>query len=121
MSKGNTKTSGNQGNNYPFQYDTVKLLKSGNDLLALILAALGGSPTPDTPYGPLRATGAGSVPIGAKSASIYNAGNANASINGGTNNLAPGEEVTWDGGSVGLATAISYNGTGTTLVIVYTL
>ena len=68
--------------------------------------------------GPTLATGVGSVTAGKRRISIMNTGNADADVNGGTNNLKPGISVTFsaDGLRDTLA-AIAYDGTGTELTI----
>jgi len=66
----------------------------------------------------VRASAAGTVPAGARSASIYNAGGGNATVLGAT--LLPGERVSFsaDGEDDTLA-VIAYNGTGTDLLVTY--
>lgn len=69
--------------------------------------------------GPLKATGVGTVTAGKRRVSIMNTGAAAADVNGGTNNLAPGESVTWSAeGLRDTLVAISYDGTGTELTII---
>jgi hypothetical protein len=68
--------------------------------------------------GPIRATGVGSVTAGKRRISIFNAGGADADVNGGANNLAPGEMVTWSAdGLRDTLGAVAYDGSGTELVI----
>jgi hypothetical protein len=68
----------------------------------------------------LRTTGGSSIPPGARSFSILNAGSGTASILGGTNNLLPGEEVDFVAGGNDSFGLISFNGNGvTTLVVTY--
>lgn len=118
MSVGNLKDEGNKGNNFPFQKNL--LLSNGEmiQLLTGILSALGGAVGPSTANGPIRATGAGSIPAGVTSFSVYNAGSADGTINGGT--IKKGEQLSWvaAGGSY-FTGPIAYDGTGTELVITY--
>lgn len=120
MSVGNLKDEGNKGNNFPFQKNL--LLAEGEQILLLtgILSALGGAVGPSTATGPIRTSGAGSIPAGVTAFSVYNAGNANGLINGGT--IKKGEQMSWDakGGSY-FTGPIAYDGTGTELVITYTI
>jgi hypothetical protein len=68
----------------------------------------------------LRTTGGSSIPPGARSFSIFNAGSGTASILGGTNNLLPGEEVDFVAGGNDSFGLINFNGNGvTTLVVTY--
>jgi hypothetical protein len=68
----------------------------------------------------LRTTGGLSIPPGARSFSILNAGSGTASILGGTNNLLPGEEVDFVAGGNDSFGLINFNGNGvTTLVVTY--
>lgn len=70
-----------------------------------------------TAAGPTRATGAGTVTAGKRRISIFNAGTSNGTVNGAT--IKPGESFTWasDGVRDTLGT-VSYDGTGTELVII---
>ena len=66
----------------------------------------------------IRATGAGSIPAGARSISVYNAGSAAGSILGVAGNILAGEILSFDaGGENDTLSAFAYDGTGTTLVI----
>jgi hypothetical protein len=68
----------------------------------------------------LRTTGGSTIPPGARSFSIFNAGSGTASILGGTNNLLPGEEVDFVAGGNDVFGLINFNGNGvTTLVVTY--
>jgi hypothetical protein len=68
----------------------------------------------------LRTTGGSSIPPGARSFSILNAGSGIGSILGGSNNLLPGEEVDFVAGGNDVFGLISFNGNGvTTLVVTY--
>lgn len=115
MSVGNLKTNGNKGNNFPFQLAVLQLLDQ-------ILAASGGGGggcCPATPRVPsmIRSSAAGSVAAGKRSVSIYNAGPASGLVLGAT--LKSGETVNFDAGSnLDTLGAISYDGTGTDLLII---
>ena len=66
----------------------------------------------------IRATGAGSIPAGARSISVYNAGSAAGSILGVAGNILAGEILSFDaGGENDTLSVFAYDGTGTTLVI----
>ena len=68
----------------------------------------------------LRTTGGSSIPPGARSFSILNAGSGIGSILGGTNNLLAGEEVDFVAGGNDVFGLITFNGNGvTTLVVTY--
>ncbi len=121
MGLGNAPTYGNKASNGELDRRLLQLLDPAatNTILTAILAALGGAVVPETPFGPIRATVAGTVPVKARSASFYNAGTADATVNGGT--LKQGEQITWSAQSgATFGVAIAYDGTGTTLVVNYT-
>jgi len=128
MSIGNLKTNGNKGNNFPYQLAVLKLLEQ--------IALGGGCPCPSsaqevtllqvltkltavtTTPSLARVTNALGSPIaaGAKSVTVYNAGAANGVVLGST--IKPGESLTWSAGDMNNTLgAISYDGTGTELVI----
>jgi len=66
----------------------------------------------------IRATGAGSIAAGARSISVFNAGNAAGSILGVASNILPGEVFEFSaGGENDVLSVFAYDGTGTTLVI----
>lgn len=115
MSVGNLKNNGNKGNNFPFQLAVLQLLDQ-------ILAASGGGGggcCPATPRVPtmLRASAPGVVAVGKRSVSIYNAGQAPGLVLG--TSLKAGETVNFDAGSsLDTLGAISYDGTGTDLLII---
>jgi len=68
--------------------------------------------------GPTRAVGIGTVTAGKRRISIMNTGIADADVNGGTNNLKPGESITWSAeGLRDTLAAIAYDGSGTELLI----
>ena len=65
----------------------------------------------------IRTSTSGTIAAGKRSVSISNAGNANASVLGA--NLLPGEVVNFDAGALkDTLGAITYNGTGTDLLII---
>jgi hypothetical protein len=66
----------------------------------------------------IRATGSGTISAGARSISVFNAGNAVGSILGVASNILPGEVFEFSaGGENDTLSAFAYDGTGTTLVI----
>lgn len=99
-------TQGSKGTNGPWQRAVLQLLHS------ISISTGGSSGIPGVP-GMIRATGAGTIPSGTFSASFFNGGATNAVVLGAP--LKPGEEVNF-GMPSGL-TAISYDGTGTDLLI----
>ena len=117
MSLGNgNPQSGDQGSNFNYQMSVLQMLKQ----LQVAVTAMGGGTTVGTasPVGPLRVTGSGTVPANTFSVSVYNAGNANGTFNGGT--VKPGEVLSWTAPSnTTFPNTISYNGSGTELVIAY--
>ena len=71
--------------------------------------------------GLIRATNAVGSPIaaGARSILVFNAGNADGDILGGTNNIKPGESLPFNAGGEGdILPAFAFDGTGTELVII---
>jgi cobalamin synthase len=133
MSVGNLRDTGNKGNNFPYQLAVLKLLDA---ILAASGGGGGGCPCPSnaqeitlssiltkltavssTPS-ILRATNAAGSPIaaGAKSVSISNTGGVNGLVLGTI--IKPGETLSWSAGDMNnTLTAISYDGTGTELLI----
>ena len=67
----------------------------------------------------VRSTGAGTIPLGARSFSIANVGAADADILGGINNLKAGEVVNFDAGLNNTYGLVVYDATGTELLITY--
>jgi hypothetical protein len=67
----------------------------------------------------VRSTGAGTIPVGARSFSIANVGAADADILGGVNNLKAGEVVNFDAGLNNTYGLVVYDATGTELLITY--
>lgn len=64
----------------------------------------------------IRISSAGTIPAGARSVSVFNAGLANGTWLGSI--IKPGEQFSYDAGAQGdLLTAFTYNGTGSELVI----
>ena len=117
MSIGNLKDSGNQGNNYPWQYRVLLGLDK-------IFSALSGStssylaPQERTPV-VSRVSAAGSIPSGIYSVSFANVGSANGVLNGAT--FKPGETVNFDAGALNntISTSFTYDATGTEFLIIY--
>jgi len=111
---GNTRDSGNKGNNYPWQRAVLILLEK-------IVAGGGGGGggcCPQTIRTPamLRVSIAGVVIAGKRSASFFNAGATNAIVLGAA--LKPGEMITFSAEStLDVLTAIAYDATGTDLLI----
>lgn len=85
-------------------------------VLSQLLTALGSSRTPRL----TRSTGTGSIAVVSYSFSITNVGGANATVLGKT--LKPGESIQFPESlnNFFAANSITYNGTGTELVITYT-
>lgn len=113
MSTGNTKDYGNKGNNFPWQHAVL-------ELLGQIAAGGGGGggccPAVVRTPTMTRASVVGSVLIGARSVSFFNAGATNGTVLGAI--LKPGEMVTFSAESTSdTLTAIAYDGTGTDLLI----
>lgn len=136
MSIGNTKTSGNKGNNFPYQLAVLELLgqiaaggggggcpcpSSAQEATLLdVLAALSSiAPVSVTPT-LVRTSAIGSVAAGARSVSVYNSGGANGTVLGSI--IKPGESLSWSAGAVNNTLGIiAYDGTGTELVITTTV
>jgi hypothetical protein len=139
MSIGNLKDSGNQGNNFPWQLKMLQGLQGIIDELqgsldVTIINPLGQQVMADsvsvviasdqagvarTP-GIIRATGAGTIAPLVYDFSVSNVGAANGTILGQT--IKPGETLNFGAGAVNnyyAASTITYNGTGTELVIIY--
>ena len=87
---------------------------SANAILSSILASTQGvERTPNY----IRASAAGSIPAGSKDISIFNAGQANATVLGEI--LEPGFQIPFGTDGNDTSSAIAYDGTGTTLLITY--
>lgn len=94
--------------------DSVKSLYNKLDSGIEVSATLTGTTrTPSL----IRATDATGSPIaaGSKSVSVYNAGAANGVVLGGV--IKPGESITWSANGEDTLSAVSFDGTGTELVI----
>ena len=105
---GNTKDSGNKGNNRPWQAAVLKLLGA-------IASGSGGAPIVRTPT-MVRTGAAGTILAGKKSVSFFNGGATNATVLGAA--LKPGEEVSFSVQAPSdTLTAFPYDGTGTDLLI----
>lgn len=131
MSVGNLKTYGGKGTDFPWQLKMLLGQQAAVDLLADIAAG-----TVDVePYlidlvnnttasqrvpNLVRATGAGTIASLTYDFSVSNVGAGNGTILGGT--IKPGETLNFAAGALGnyyAANSISYDGTGTELVIIY--
>lgn len=88
-----------------------------NNLATIILNNYGVERTPNL----LRSTGVGSLPAGnVYSFSVYNGGAANGTVLGGV--IKPGETFNFDAGGINNyfnGAAITFDGTGTELVLIY--
>ena len=141
MSIGNLKDTGNQGNNFPWQYKVLVGLQaiadaisggSGGDVtivgplgqttmaasLPVTIASnqAGASRTP----GFIRATNSGSIGVITYSVSVSNVGAANGIFLGIT--IKPGETLNFSADAINnyyASGVFTYNGTGTELVIIY--
>jgi hypothetical protein len=139
MSIGNLKDTGNQGNNYPWQYKVLLGLQaiadavsSGTDVtivnpigqepmansVSVTLASdqTGVARTPEF----LRRSVAGTVNVITYSLSVSNVGAANGIFLGST--IKPGETLNFSADAVNnyfAAGMFSYDGTGTELIIIY--
>lgn len=133
MSIGNLRDQGNKGNNFPYQLAVLKLLDA---ILAATSGGGGGCPCPSSAQeatllsiltkltavsvtpGLTRVTSAAGSPIvGAKSVTVYNAGAANGLVLGAV--IKPGESLSWSAGDINnILSPVSYDGTGTELVII---
>jgi len=131
MSFANDNTSGSKNSNGSWQLSVLQLLgqiaagggggvgscpcpsSAQEATLAQVLTKL--TAVSSTP-GLIRAVGAGIIAAGAKSVSVYNALNVNGLVLGQI--IKPGESLTWSAGDMNNTLgAISYDGTGTELVI----
>ena len=120
MSIANNYTAGNRGSNFHWQ-----LIMTGAPVKAGAYQSAGsgssgggGVVTSQTPFGPITSTGPGTVPANAKSITVYNAGSASGIVNGGS--IKSGLSLTFaaqDGSE--FPTALTYDATGTTLIITY--
>lgn len=110
MSIGNKNTQGDKKSNFGYQLAVLELLGQ--------LVAGGGGCCPQTIRQPnmFRSATTGTVTAGKRSASFFNAGATNTTVLGAI--LKPGEMVTFSAEStLDVLTAISYDGTGSDLLI----
>lgn len=111
MSIGNLNTQGDKKNNFSYQKAVLDLL---NDIL--IATGGGGIPATETPSISRVTNAAGSPITNAKSVTIYNSGAANGLVMGQV--IKAGEAFTWSvSNDSNVLANISYDGTGTELVI----
>lgn len=128
MSVGNLKTQGDKGTNWTWQNAVLQLLgqiaaggggggcpcpSSAQEatLLNVLAAVESVVVTPNL----IRDTAAGSVAAGARSVTVYNAGGADGLVLGQI--IKPGESLSWSAGLSNTLGAVSYDGSGTELVI----
>lgn len=110
MSIGNLKDSGNQGNNFPWQYRVLLGLQG-------IVNALTFQQTRE--HVTVSTSTTGTVPASIRG-SIINVGNAAGTWNGIS--IPAGVSIPWDAvGFRDLYDPINYNATGTTFIIEYTI
>lgn len=118
MSLGNgNKKQGNKGSNYDFELRVLKALQelvtNSSTVLPNLLAKVR---VPNV----LRATGSGTIAPVVYSFSVSNVGSGNGTVLGQT--IKPGETMNFDPNGINnyyTANTISYNGTGTELLIIY--
>lgn len=114
MSVGNLNTQGDKKNNFQYQLSVLQLLEK----IANSGGGGGGGCCPAVVRTPTmkRDNLPGSILVGARSVSFFNAGATNGTVLGAI--LKPGEMVTFSAESTSdTLTAIAYDGTGTDLLI----
>jgi hypothetical protein len=131
MSVGNLKTYGGKGTDFPWQLKMLLGQQATVDLLTAIAAGTvdvepylidlvnNTDPSERTPN-LIRATGAGTIAPLTYDFSVSNVGAGNGTILGGT--IKPGETLNFAAGALGnfyTAGSVSYDGTGTELVIIF--
>ena len=116
MSVANLKDSGNQGNNFPWQY---KMLLGLDKILSAFSSSGVSYLAPQARItNILRVTTSGTITSGKYSASFANVGAANATVKGVI--IKTGETINFDAGTLNnKLDAIAYDGTGTELLIIY--
>lgn len=116
MSIGNLKDTGNQGNNFPWQYKVLL----GLDKIFQAFSGGGGTSylAPQVRNANIvRSSGTGSF-TNIYSISIANVGGSNGTVNGTT--LGSNETISLDAGSLNnVINSISFNATGTEFLVVY--
>ena len=116
MSIGNLKDTGNQGNNYPWQYKVLL----GLDKIFQVFSGGGGTSylAPQVRTANILRTSGSATLSSIYSISIANVGGSNGTVNGTT--LGSNETISLDAGSLNnIISSISYNATGTEFLIVY--
>jgi len=128
MSIGNNKSEGNKGYNFPYQSKVLKGLQQIADntdggasevtlkVVATALASLIRVPNI------IRTSAAGTITPAVFDFSVANVGVADGTILGVPNNILPGETLSFSAGAMNNyypANSITYDGTGTELVIIY--
>ena len=116
MSIGNLKDTGNQGNNFPWQYKVLLGLDK------IFQAISGGGSTsylaPQVRNANIVRTSGSATLTNIYSISIANVGGANGTVNGTV--IGSNETISLDAGSLNnIIDSISYNATGTEFLIVY--
>ena len=116
MGVGNKKTYGNKGDAHPFQHRNLLTLGAISSLLSTANAS--NAPIGGLAMGLIRATDATGSPIvaGRRRITVANMGVANGLVLGAV--IKPGEILSWPAGDLrDTLGALSYDGTGTELVI----
>lgn len=110
----------NQQGNVTYEYVVTELLKKlnnkeqiTNDYLVQVLEAIGQTGGTMFQISTTEVSTSGTIPVN-YGGSVYNTGSANATFNGVT--LRPGMSISWNDGEFG---TISYDATGTSLLICY--
>jgi len=115
MSIGNLKDTGNQGNNYPWQY---KVLLGLDKIFQAFTGNSGSYLAPQTKTAHILRTNGAATLTNISSISIANVGTNPATVNGVE--LLPTEIINLDAGALNnIISTISYDADGTTLLIAY--
>lgn len=121
MSVGNLKDYGNKGNNFPYQLQNLQAL-------GLIIEALGSSAAGVVAKQAEVAVknGPGTLPVKTYTFSVYNSGSAAGTFNAGSGSISlpAGVTLNYDAGGLShffAADTFSWDATGTTFIITYTL
>ena len=115
MSIGNLKDTGNQGNNFPWQY---KMLLGLDKIFQAFSGGTGSYLAPQTRTSNILRTDGAATLTNVYSISIANVGNNPATVNGVQ--LLTNETVSLDAGSLNnVIGSITYDADGTELLIVY--
>jgi hypothetical protein len=136
MSVGNLKTEGSKGHNYNYQHNVLKGLQRTLEQLQVLIAnttPINGLATEatlsaiDTKVSPfnrtpnlLRVSNAGSIPVDCYDFSVLNAGSTDGVLLGEI--IRPGESLNFSAGALNNiypSGTVTYDGTGTELVIIF--